>query len=177
MTLGPRLRRFLLTAHVASSVGWLGAVAAFLALAIAGLSSDSAQTVRGAYLAMQVTTWFVIVPLAFASLVTGVVQSLGTHWGLFRHYWVVAKLLLTVIATVVLLFQLENIGSMADIAADSALTDSAHRGARISLLVHAGGGLVVLLLTTILAVHKPPGLTRYGWRKQQELRQAGGPPS
>jgi len=32
----PRLRKFVLTAHVTLSVGWLGAVAGFLALAIAG---------------------------------------------------------------------------------------------------------------------------------------------
>ena len=46
---------------------------------------------------------FVIVPLAIASLLTGVVQALATPWGLFRHYWVVIKLFLTVFATLVLL--------------------------------------------------------------------------
>jgi hypothetical protein len=105
----PRLRKFALTAHVTSSVGWLGAVAAFLALAVASLTSQDAQMVRAAYLAMELTAWFVIVPLAFASLLTGLVQSLGTKWGLFRHYWVLAKLLLTVLATIVLLLQMESI--------------------------------------------------------------------
>jgi hypothetical protein len=38
MAMTPRLRKFALTAHVTSSVGWLGAVAAFLALAVAGLT-------------------------------------------------------------------------------------------------------------------------------------------
>ena len=33
----PGLRKFALTTHVTSSVGWLGAVGAFLALAIAGV--------------------------------------------------------------------------------------------------------------------------------------------
>ena len=65
--LTPRLRTFVLTAHVTSSVGWLGAVAGFLALAIAGLTSHSAQTVRAMYLAMEITGWCAIVPLAFAS--------------------------------------------------------------------------------------------------------------
>ena len=51
----PRLRKFVLTAHVVSSVGWLGAIAVFLALAIAGLASQQAQLVRGAYLAMEST--------------------------------------------------------------------------------------------------------------------------
>jgi primosomal replication protein N len=69
----PRLRKFALTAHVISSVGWLGAVVVFFALAVVGLTSQDAQTVRGAYLAMGSTTWLVLVPLAFASLLTGVV--------------------------------------------------------------------------------------------------------
>jgi ABC-type anion transport system duplicated permease subunit len=110
MPMTPRVRKLTLTTHVTSSVGWLGAVAAFLALAVAGLNSQHAQMVRAAYLAMHMTTWFVIVPLSFAALLTGLVQSLGTSWGLFRHYWVVAKLALTVLATITLLVHTQPIG-------------------------------------------------------------------
>src|SRR6184192_1575618 len=100
MTAGAR--KLALTTHITSSVGWLGSVAA-LALAIAGVTSHDPQVVRAAYLAMYLTTWFVIVPLSLASLLTGLVDSWGTPWGLFRHYWVVTKLLLTVLATIILL--------------------------------------------------------------------------
>src|SRR5215207_577011 len=101
MIMAPRLRKFTLTAHVAFSVGWLGAVAGFLALAIAGLTSQDAQKVRAAYLAMELIARFVIVPLNLASLLTGLVQSLGTKWGLFRHYWILVKLLITILSTIV----------------------------------------------------------------------------
>src|SRR6266705_6536215 len=109
MTMAPSLRKFALIAHVTSSVGLLGSIAAFLALAVAGLTSQDADIVRAAYLAMDLITRFVIVPLAFASLLPGLIQSLGTPWGLFRHYWVLAKLLLTVFVTIVLLIKLELI--------------------------------------------------------------------
>ena len=85
MAMAPRLRKFALTAHVTSSVGWLGAVAGFLALAVAGLISPDAQTVRAVYLVMDLTAWYVIVPLCLASVLTGLVSSLSTTWGLFRH--------------------------------------------------------------------------------------------
>lgn len=85
MMMTPALRKFGLTAHVSSSVGWFGAVAGFLALAVSGLTSRDAQVVRAVYLAMNLIGWSVIVPLSLASLLTGVVQSLGTPWGLFRH--------------------------------------------------------------------------------------------
>lgn len=50
MTFSPRVGKFTLTVHVTSSVGWLGAVGAFLALAVAGLTSNSAQIVRALHL-------------------------------------------------------------------------------------------------------------------------------
>jgi len=164
----PRLRKFALTVHVTFSVGWLGAIAGFLALAVAGLTSPDARMVRAAYLAMGLTAWFVILPLSLASLLTGLVQALGTPWGLFRHYWVLAKLLLTVLATIVLLLKMESISYLAGVAAETTLSSADFVGLRISLMVHAVGGLLVLLAITTLAVYKPQGMTRYGARKQHE---------
>jgi uncharacterized membrane protein len=163
-----RVRKFALTAHVASSVGWLGAVAAFLALAVVGLMSDDAETVRGVYLVMEPAAWFVLVPLAFASLLTGLVQALGTTWGLFRHYWVLFKLLINLVATVVLLLYMETFDSMARLAA----SPSANLGAvrNFSPVLHAALALILLLVATTLAVYKPRGMTPYGRRRQHETR-------
>jgi hypothetical protein len=170
MLMNPSLRKFTLTAHITSSVGLLGAVAGFLALAVAGLTSQDAKMVRAAYLAMEVTAWFVIIPLTFASLLTGIVQSLGTTWGLFRHYWVLAKLLLTLLVSVVLLLQIELIGYMANAAAETTLSGADVRAARLSLMAHAGGGLLVLLVPAALSVYKPRGRTRYGERMRRAER-------
>jgi hypothetical protein len=165
MNMTPRLRKFALITHITFSVGWLGAVAGFLALAIAGLTSHDAQRVRAAYLAMELTAWYVILPFAFASLLTGIVQSLGTAWGLFRHYWVLAKLLLTVFATIILLLKMKLIGYVAGAAAETTLSGVDLRALRIELVVHAAGGLLVLLAVTTLSVFKPWGMTGYGRRK------------
>ena len=166
--MSPGLRKFALTAHVACSVGWLGAIGGFVALAVVGLSSEDDATVRGAYLVMEVAAWSVLIPLAFASIVTGVVQSLGTPWGLFRHYWVVFKLLINVFATIVLLMYMQTLGSLADSAADPRTDLGAVRSA--SPLLHAGAALVLLLTATVLAVYKPRGLTPYGRRKAARPR-------
>jgi hypothetical protein len=168
MIMTSRLRKFALTAHITSSVGLLGAIAAFLALAVTGLASQDVQMLRAAYLAMDLCARFVIVPLAFASLLTGLIQSLGTPWGLFRHYWVLVKLLLTVFATIVLLVKMELIGSAARLAAEEALSRADLCAAGIQLVVHAAGGLLVLLVPMVLSVYKPRGMTQYGRRKQYE---------
>ena len=45
------------------------------------------------------------------------------------------------------------------------------RALRIQLVVHAGGGLLVLLMATALSIYKPWGLTPYGRRKQHERHE------
>lgn len=126
--------------------------------------------VRAAYLAMGLTAWYIIVPLAFASLLTGLVQSLGTKWGLFRHYWILVKFLIAIFATIALLIHTQPINHMARSAAERTLASADLRELRIQLVVAAGAGLLVLLVAATLAVYKPRGMTRYGWRKQHEQR-------
>ena len=91
MTMTPSTLKLMLTAHVTASVGWVGALAVFLVHALASLISQDAQMVRAASLAMDLTAWFVILPLSLASFAIGIVQALGTAWGLFRHYWILPK--------------------------------------------------------------------------------------
>jgi uncharacterized membrane protein len=168
MFMTPRIRKLALTAHVVSSVGWLGAAAVFLALAIVGLTSQDAPTVRGAYLVMAPAGWYVLVPLALASLLTGLVQSLGTAWGLFRHYWVLFKLLMTVFATLVLLMYMRTFRYLAEVAGNPSADLGTVRNA--SPMLHAVLALLLLVVATVLAVYKPQGMTRYGQRKQHEAR-------
>ena len=164
----PGLRKLVLTAHITFSVGWLGAVAGFLGLAVAGLTSKDPQMVRAAYLGMEVTGWFVIVPLCLISLVIGIVQALSTPWGLFRHYWVLLKLLITTLATILLLVHMRPVTHLARVAAETTLSSVDLRGSRIQLVADAGAALLALLVATTLSVYKPGGMTAYGRRKHDE---------
>lgn len=166
------IRKVALTTHVVSSIGWLGSVAAFLALAIAGLVSPAPDVVRSAYVAMHVITWYVIVPFCVAALLTGVVEGIGTPWGLFRHYWVVTKLLLTVLATAILLLHTQPIERVAAAALQADLSAGDLRDVRVQLIGDASAALFVLLITTILSVYKPWGLTPFGVRRQLQASQA-----
>ena len=169
MTMTPGLRKLALTAHLVCSLGWIGTVLAHLALAVAAATSQDAQTVRASWIAMELTGWFVIVPLALGALLTGLVISLGTPWGLLRHYWVLITLALTILSTAVLLLHMPDVSAQADLAREAG--GSGLRGLGGDLL-HPGLGLLVLLAITVLNVYKPRGLTRYGWRKQEEQRRA-----
>jgi hypothetical protein len=167
--MGPHLRKLVLAVHVISATGWIGAVAAYLVLALAGSTSDSPETVRAAFVAMELL-YFALVPLAAVALATGVVQALGTHWGLLRHCWVLAKFVLTVIAFTVMLLNIDKVSAHADHAVHSPAGDLPAAGHDLQ---HAVGGLAVLLVAAILGLYKPRGLTRYGRRKRERLRAGG----
>jgi hypothetical protein len=169
MRMTPAQRKFALAVHVTLSVGWIGAVVAFLALVFAAMSTQDAATLRAAWIGMDLMGWWAIVPLAFASLVTGIVVSLGTKWGLFRHYWTLLSLVLTVVATAVLVGNMQAVSFHASLATGMDDADLATlRGGLGTELGHAGLGLVVLLAIQALNIYKPQGLTRYGRRKQEE---------
>jgi hypothetical protein len=177
MAMSQPLRRVTLTVHIACSVGWLGAIVAYITLNIPALTSSNEQTVRAAYLMMLPVAWYAIVPLAIATLLTGIVLSLGTPWGLFRHYWVLFSLIITIVAVAILLGHMEAVNAMARLAGDPIADVSGLSGD----LDHSIGGLLVLLAPLVLNIYKPRGLTRYGRRKQQvptrppRDRQAGEP--
>lgn len=163
-------RRLNLTAHVGTSVGWLGAVLTYLAIAIAGVRAVEADRVRAAFVSMELIGWTVIVPLALAALLTGLIHSLGTEWGLFRHYWVLTKFILTLVATVVLLLHMPTVSRIAEAAAVGPV-DFVKLGAPpLQPVVHSAGGLFVLLAATVLSIYKPWGKTPYGKRAQDVVK-------
>ena len=152
----PPVRKLALVAHVGASVGWLGAVAASLALGLVGLVAADPAVVRAVYLVLEPVGWSTLVPLSVASLLTGLIQSLGSAWGLARHYWVLIKLVMNLIATGVLLLYMQTLGSLAELAR------AANGGPSLrtpSPVVHAGAAIVLLLVALALSVFKPRGVT------------------
>ena len=102
---------------------------------------------------------------------------IGTTWGLFQHYWIVTKLLLTVFATIILLVHTQPIDRAAAVAAQTTLAAGDLRQLRIQLVGDACAALFVLLVTTTLSVYKPWGMTPYGVRTQDEILAAWRPAS
>lgn len=161
-----RLRQLALTLHVVASVGWLGAVTTFLALALVGRFTADTEKARACYVAMEVATRTVILPLAIACLMTGLVQSLGTRWGLFRHYWVVTKMVIAAISTALLALHMRPIATAAEAAATQQIFEPALRAVRNQLVLDASLAIIALVVATVLSIYKPAGLTAYGRRQE-----------
>jgi len=161
ITMNPRLSKLMLTTHITFSVGWIGTIAAFLALSIVGLIGND-QTIRACYIAMEVVAWFIIVPFCFAALLTGLIQALGTHWGLFKHWWILVKLILTVIATLILMLHIQPISYLADVATQKVLASNELSNLRIRIIADAAAAILVLVAITTVSVYKPWGKIQFG---------------
>lgn len=170
MAFSAQVRKVMLTAHVTCSVGWIGAVVAFLALAVVGLRNLDITVALGASLAMGVIAWEVILPFVFASLATGIVSSLGTPWGLFRHYWIVFKLLLTTFCTAILMIHLRPIDALAGEAAHSGALAGALQGSQHLMVIASSLAIVTLVVVTALSIYKPRGVTRLGFRCESRAK-------
>jgi hypothetical protein len=164
MIMPPRVRKLVLAVHLTFSGGWMGAAVAYLSLGIVATTSLDPSAIRGAWVAMEVIGWFVIVPMSVGSLLTGLAMALGTKWGLLCHYWVLFAFVLTVVAALVLIMHMPDVSALADTARESDVDNLDDLGGD---LFHAAFGLGVLLVIQVLNIYKPPGMTRYGWRKQR----------
>ncbi|MGF7029178.1 small-conductance mechanosensitive channel [Paenibacillus mucilaginosus] len=154
-------------------MGWLGSAAAYIPIGAYVLNNQDADMVRSAIQIMSLIANCIVVPVAFASLLTGAALSLGTRWGLLRHYWIFFKLLFTVVAVFMLVAYIQELSHAVSIASQSTLSSTDINILKDSIhIVHPGGGLLIVLVAAVLSVYKPKGMTRYGWRKQLENKSS-----
>ncbi|MFG2000774.1 hypothetical protein ACGFNU_16680 [Spirillospora sp. NPDC048911] len=104
--MSPRARKANLVLHLIVSITWLGLDIGLLTLTITGLATEDPQTLRAAYISMRLFGDLLLIPAGLLTLLTGLVLSLGTHWGVTRHWWVLAKVVLTLTAVTLTIFSL-----------------------------------------------------------------------
>jgi hypothetical protein len=166
----PPVYRLLLTTHIVVSGVWLGVAVAKLTLSLVALITGAQGVGEALYSSMRVV-YLAFPPTAVATLVTGVLLSLGTKWGLLRHYWVATKLALS-IGVIVTGIALADRLVQESIAAPGG---GAIGGGAITEIVLAPATLLISLsvahvlmlgVATVLSVYKPWGRTGIGHAKQ-----------
>jgi len=157
--LSRRRRAVVLTVHIVMSVGWLGLDGAMVALEVTSLSTVHPAVRAGIATATAVIACWVLVPVVFFSLVSGLVLALSTRWGLARHWWVLAKCGIAAVLTAAgLLFLVPALPRILAGGGDPA---------GMPTLIARSGALVLLLAATGLSVVKPWGKTPHGRRAHQ----------
>jgi hypothetical protein len=149
MRFPPRWRKAVLTAHVVTAVGWLGVDLVLLTFGIAGLAGADPDLV---YPAQSLIGRVLFVPLSVAVWVIGVVNAIGTPWGLLRHRWVLVKFLLTTAMLGLVLFLLRpGLVAAGDLAGALPSRD------RVNMVVAPSVSTSLLLFATVLSTYKPWG--------------------
>lgn len=159
--LPPRARKIALTIHVAVSVGWLGSSYTMLVLGMSGLLATDPDFRIASYEIMHLFDRAVNIPLGFSMLLSGLVSSLWTTWGLVRHRWVLTKLM---ISTVVLIITpILSVPRVLDII-DQLRAGTETPGLAIEIIAISIGTVVALTAVTAVSIFKPWGRTRWGRR-------------
>ncbi|MBW5421935.1 DUF2269 domain-containing protein [Streptomyces sp. BG9H] len=168
MKLSRPARRATLVVHVVGAACWLGLTLGLVALALTAITTDSATATEAAVRSMKVFADWLVLPLALLTLVSGLLLSLGTQWGLARHRWVYTKFWLTLATTTAWVFALRPgiDDSVATVTAGHPITDTA------DLIAGPLVSLGAYLFMTVLSVLKPWGLTRRGRKQRDQKRRA-----
>ncbi len=162
-------RRVSLVVHVVASAGWLGLSLGLLALGVTAATTASPVAVEAGVRAMKLFADWLLLPLAFLTLVSGVVLALGTPWGLARHRWVFTKFWLTLATTTATVFALRPgvNAAVTEVAAGGTLPDAG------DVLFGPVVSLSAYFFMTVISLLKPWGLTRRGRRLRAAAAPAG----
>jgi hypothetical protein len=163
------LRKLVLTVHVVVSVGWIGIEAGLLALCLTGLYTRDPEVLRTAYIAAGLCGGIFLVPVSMGTLVTGILLSVGTPWGLARHYWVLVKFVLTVALAaggiLVLSRRLQEAAIRVSEVPLNTLTSADVGALRFQIVAAVSVALLLLVTATTLSIYKPWGRTWFGRRE------------
>ncbi len=154
--LSRRARAVVLTVHVVMSVGWLGIDGALVALEVTGLSSVHPAVRAGTAASTAVIACWLLVPVVFFALASGLILGLSTPWGLARHWWVLAKCGIAAVLTAA--------GLVFLVPALPQILTGGGEPAGMRTLIGRSVALVLLFAATGLSVVKPWGKTPYGRR-------------
>jgi hypothetical protein len=168
--LTPAVRKAVMVLHVVAGIGWMGVDIALLVLLITARTTNDAALVVSGFNAIGMIVPIAVPPLSLGILLTGIILGLGTRWGLVRYWWVLVKLLLSLIMTVLVFASL--LPAVSSIAVLSATTISAD-AVRASLgmlptmlLFPPVVSFLMLGVATILSIFKP-------WQRTPWSRESG----
>ena len=96
--LGKTARKWVVLVHVLSSMLWMGSAVAMMVLTFAkGSEPSNAAELYGFCLCIKLIDDFVIIASCGLSALSGILLGWKTPWGLFRYWWVVVKLAITLV--------------------------------------------------------------------------------
>jgi hypothetical protein len=156
--LGPGGQRWLKSIHAFFASMWVGA-AIVLSVKLFFISPSSGGELYGIHGTMEFIDNFIIIPGAFGVLLTGIVYSVWTNWGWFKHKWVTVKWAVCVYGIVIGTYPLGPWqSSLMDISKEQglkALSDPTYVHNRHMLYILGTFQVLTLIFAIFLSALKP----------------------
>lgn len=172
--LNPAARKTILVLHIVSGIGWMGIDMALFALLLTGRTTNDATLVVSSFNAIRIIVPAAVPALSISILVTGLILGLGTPWGLFRYWWVLIKLMLSTIMTVLVFVALvPGVNEIAglDLTTTSADAVRASLGSVPDDLMYPPiVSFSMLGIAAILSVFKPWKFTPWSKTNRKEIK-------
>jgi hypothetical protein len=157
--LPPAVRKAMLVVHIVMGIGWMGVDIALLVLLLTARTTADPLLVVSGFTSVRTIVPATVPPLSLGILLTGTFLGVGTRWGLLRYWWVVGKLLLSLVMTVLVFVALVpavtriSTGLASGVSAESV---RASLGALPTMLLFPPiVSFLMLGVAAILSIYKP----------------------
>lgn len=154
-------RRWLLSFHLIFVAILLGVSVAFIILSIVAGTTNDVGILKACYLSMHILAETSIRASTIGTVVTGILLSLLTSWGLFKYWWILVKEILTIFSIVVgivgIYFWSLNAVTITSEIGLHAFTNSVFVVNEYQLWTGIILQVIFLVMMTIISVFKPWG--------------------
>lgn len=154
-------KQWLVAIHVIAVASWIGGTLGMLLLGLYLRSGENGEQLAYTLSSMEVIDENLLKYPALLTLLTGILLSVWTQWGLVKHYWVTIKLILTVVTIMMGILFLDNwTASLADMISETgfaALRNETFQSTWLSIIIMASFNVVCLLLMVFITYFKPFG--------------------
>ena len=152
-------QKILKTIHLISVSLWLSSVVILMLLPIISRNITLGDELYMYNLAYHFIDMFILTPAAIFTLLTGLIYSLFTKWGFFRHGWIVYKwaatLLIIITGTFYLGPMVTKLLEITDVQRIAALQDQYYIQGEVVGLYAAIINSSLLVIAVFFSVYKP----------------------
>lgn len=168
--LNQKKKSILVAIHVLSVASWIGGTLGMLLLGVYLQNAANGEQLFYTLASMEVIDENLLKYPALLSLLTGILLSIWTQWGLVKHYWVLIKFALTILTIMIgILFLNKWTALLVDLVEETgfvALQNSQFQSTWLSIIITASFNLFCLAFMTFITYLKPFGKVKKNKSKQ-----------
>ncbi|MFC5653764.1 hypothetical protein ACFPYJ_32560 [Paenibacillus solisilvae] len=146
--------------HLLFTAMWIGGGFTQIVLILIVYFTTSGEFLYSAHSFMHIFDLALIIPGALGVVITGIVLSIRTHWGLTKYYWIISKEVISFVLILsggVLNIWVQEAIQITLLERLNALHNPSYIHDRLMLLVFGASQLILLLAVILISVKKPWG--------------------